>query len=139
MPLARQALLVLLLWAPAAASADAVMPPPVGCPPGSIGRSGRMGQYCAPTRCVTAAQGVALGYARPPDPHLECAPAGLCVRSLEVHVGRGRSSPVDVVLAGCTSDAECPDGVVCEITDRCRLQGPLAPEAESARSERADC
>ncbi|MFK7986957.1 MAG: hypothetical protein AB8I08_13110 [Sandaracinaceae bacterium] len=115
------------------AHADVIPLEPRGCPPGSVGRSGHMGAYCAPTRCEEVRDCRPYGRRR-----FECRPAGLCVETRTVWHGRLQYRPLDVVHGMCTQDADCPDGVPCEVERRCvhggRYDGrqPPVPEEESA-------
>ena len=131
------------------AEADALSPPPLDCPAGTLGRSARSGGYCAPTRCGEGEEGCPREPFCPvhswpcpsPEPwQCEEAPRGLCVRTSTSHgVRPGPRGPIGwtdertEALGPCASDADCSTGARCEQARRC-AHAPAPPASPAPTS-----
>src|SRR5262245_44352945 len=94
------------------AAADAVMPPPDNCPPGSVGEASHNGPWCRPTTCTTDADCDKLRtYEQPAVPRV-CREQPLCIESrTEPNRSGWRSrEPItrQLALSTCSSGASCP-------------------------------
>ena len=127
------ALLAISLGA-ATASADAIGPPPVECPPGSRGHSSHCGEWCAPSTCKEVAD-------CPKDGTYSCQSRGVCVEEDDSpcsdRAGNARESR-RVARNPCESDADCIRPARCETAMRCVREAKAAPPPAPAPSSSAE-
>lgn len=98
---AAASLVLVLVAAPGAASADALAGPPSTCPEGTFPRYRHAGGYCAPIPCQTD------GDCAPRD---ECREVGLCMRTVHVQgwSSAGRiDEDIDVAIERCEDVSDC--------------------------------
>jgi hypothetical protein len=102
------------------ALADVINAEPTNCPAGSIGTSSHSGEWCTPDECESDDECL----------NQPCSvDVGLCVVTTEEQCGGMISDTADCtftkreVLGKCQTDADCDDGVPCEIADRCSRAG----------------
>jgi hypothetical protein len=117
------ALVVLVLFVPGLASADAIMGPPEDCPRGSRGESSHTDTICAPSTCVVDGD---CGGGTGTDALVCAANVGLCIESRTRMPGGLRppgveATPVtyDVASTSCSTDADCAAGTHCVVASRC--------------------
>ena len=141
--LVRSLALLIVLWIPGVAAADALGPPPTDCVQGAVGRSSRAGEWCAPTTC---GPGVTTpcptehcptrSYPCPnPEPY-RCSeePVGLCVRTeTRSYTRRSDEGPqtfeeqISIALGPCGRNEACPERSTCQRVRRCVHASEDAP------------
>jgi MYXO-CTERM domain-containing protein len=143
--LVRAALAASVLLLAKASLADAVMPPPEGCPPGSIGHSSHLGPFCAPTTCNTDDDCKNQGSWRDRDKGrtLVCEDRqALCIEQKDFTRWRGRADAGKnlrpVAVAACDRGGVCASPAVCETARRCVFEddpGQAAPQTGAGPSQ----
>lgn len=139
------ALAVVLLTS--GAWADAVPPPPEGCPAGSLGNTGHLGPWCEPTTCVTDSDCPEPGTWRAPrsgEP-LVCREQSLCVERRALPGGSPpfradtRGGGERLIAAGvCGGPQGCAAPARCETAKRCVVAGAAGTSRGCGCSMAAD-
>lgn len=131
---------ITLLLSPAV-RADAVLPPPEDCPPGSIGQSSHNGPFCSVTTCSTDAdcEGKCSWRDRDRGRRLRCEDSvPLCIEQREFSNWRRPQNSqtkniVPVAVGSCDGSRACASPAVCETTKRCVFQDrPATPPTRTS-------
>jgi hypothetical protein len=102
------------------ALADALGPPPTGCPDGTIGDSCHGGQYCRAVTCNSTADC---------DAGQSCVPRGYCMTPVTcggaIRLPDGGPVTTTVPSAGpvCTGATDCTGGATCTTQNVCASNG----------------